>query len=227
MIVTQAPPDPAGIVLVLHGGQETSRRPARRHQLAVLRMIPIARAAAAASDQLVVLRVLHAVRGWNGADASPVADAQWAIAEAHRRYGADLPTCLIGHSMGGRTAFRAAGDPSVRSVIGLAPWLPPGEPVAQVTGRKVLIVHGSADRTTAPGESAAFARALAGRAAQVSYVEVPGEKHGMLRRRDAFDGLAAGFAAGTLAGVPPDRTDLSGHPNILGRALAGEARLIA
>ena len=231
LIVTQAPTDPLGIVLVLHGGQEQSRRRVRHSNAAVLRMVPVARRIAATSDRLVVLRLLYLVRGWNATDASPVADAQWAVTEAHRRYGADLPVSLVGHSMGGRTAMRAAGHPSVRSVVGLAPWLPAGEPTAQLAGRQVLIVHGTADRTTSPLESTAFARSLQGLAAQVTYVEVPGAGHAMLRRRHVFDGLAAGFSAGTLLGhthlIGGRQSDMSAVSNLLGRAFAGEPWLVA
>ena len=231
LILTRAPKKPAGIVLVLHGGREDGWTPVRTHQLAVVRMIPIARRIAAAGrGQLAVVRVLDVVRGWNGAASSPVADAQWAVAHALERFG-DLPVGLVGHSMGGRAAMRAAGSPNVRSVVGLAPWLPAGEPTEQLRGKQVLIVHGSADRMTSPAGSAAFARSLAGVAAQVSYVEVPGEKHAMLRRRDAFDGLAAAFATGTLLG--PDaartgrRTETGPLSNLLRQALAGNSWLVA
>ena len=150
LITTAAPKRPDGIVLVLHGGRENGRSPVRANQLAVLRMVPIARRVAAAGrGRLAVVRVLDVVRGWNGADASPVADTHWAVEQCLERFG-DLPVGLIGHSMGGRAALRAAGARNARCVVGLAPWLPPGEPTEQLRGRRVLIVHGSADRMTSP-----------------------------------------------------------------------------
>ena len=146
LIVTAASERPDGIVLVLHGGRENGRSPVRANHLAVLRMIPVARQAAAAGHgRLAVVRVLDVVRGWNGADAAPVADTRWAVEQCLERYG-DLPVGLIGHSMGGRAAMRAGDAPNVRSVVGLAPWLPPGEPVGQLRGKRVLIVHGTAAR---------------------------------------------------------------------------------
>ena len=127
--------------------------------------------------------------------------------------------------------MRAAGAPNVRSVVGLAPWLPPGEPTGQLRGKQVLIVHGSADRMTSPARSAEFANALVGVADQVSYVEVPGERHAMLRRRDAFDGLAAAFVTGTLLGAGSARTgrrtETGPLANILQQALAGQRWLVA
>jgi pimeloyl-ACP methyl ester carboxylesterase len=231
LITTAAPTRPEGIVVVLHGGRENDRTPVRARQLAVLRMIPIARrVAAAGTGRLAVVRVLDVVRGWNGGDAAPVGDARWAVEQCLERFG-DLPVGLIGHSMGGRAALRAGDAPNVRSVVGLAPWLPPGEPTAQLRGRRVLIVHGSADRMTSPDSSAAFARVLAGVAERVSYVSVPGEKHAMLRRRDAFDGIAAAYTAATLLG--PDaptgggRTKTGPLTNIIRQALAGERWLVA
>ena len=218
-------------MLVLHGGRENGRTPVRAHQLAVVRMIPIARrVAAAGGGRLAVVRVLDVVRGWNGADAAPVADTRWAVEQCLERYG-DLPVGLIGHSMGGRAALRAADAPNVRSVVGLAPWLPPGEPTAQLRGKRVLIVHGSADRMTSPDGSAAFARSLAGVAERISYVSVPDEKHAMLRRRDAFDGVAGAFTAATLLGTDGGdtglRTENGRVANIIRQALAGERWLVA
>jgi alpha-beta hydrolase superfamily lysophospholipase len=231
LIATAAPKRPDGIVLVLHGGREEGRTPVRATQLAVLRMVPIARRVAAAGrGRLAVVRVLDLVRGWNGSDAAPVADTRWAVEHCLERFG-DLPVGLIGHSMGGRAAMRAAGAPNVRSVVGLAPWLPPGEPTEQLRGKRVLIVHGSADRMTSPEASAAFARSLAGVAAQVSYVSVPGEGHAMLRRPDAFDGVAAAFTAATLLGTDAAhagrRTKTGPVANVIRQALAGERWLEA
>lgn len=231
LIATAAPEQPEGIVLVLHGGREDDHTPARTRQLAVLRMAPIARRVAAAGrGRLAVVRVLNVVRGWNGLDAAPVEDTHWALEQCRERFG-DLPVGLIGHSMGGRAAMRCAGAPNVRSVVGLAPWLPPGEPTAQLHGRRVLIVHGSADRMTSPDASAAFARSLAAVAEQITYVDVAGEHHAMLRRRATFDGLAAAFITGTLLG--PDaarsgrRTETGPLTNLSRQALAGQHQLSA
>ncbi len=243
VLFSAAPASPRGLVVVLHGGRERSEAVVRANQLAVLRMALIARRiAAAGAGQLVVARVLNRFRGWNGDQMSPVRDARGAMELLRSRFGADLPICLVGHSMGGRTAMRVAGEHGVRSVVGLAPWLPPGEPTAQLRGKQVLIVHGRADRMTSAAGSAAFARSIARQGATVSYVEVPREGHSMLRRQDAFDGLAAGFAAATLLGAGTATSD--GSPggdsrrvgarigaevpaDLLRKALAGEAWLVA
>lgn len=233
--MTRVPSEPRGIVLVLHGGRDRSRLPVQRTQLAVLRMVPIAaRIARTAGRDLVVARELFSVRGWNGTDASPVDDVRWAVATLRERFPA-RPVCLVGHSMGGRAAMRAAGEEGVRSVVGLAPWLPLGEPTAQLAGRRVLIVHGSADRMTDPDGSAAFARSLAGVAVSVSYVRVPGGEHTMLRRRGVWEGLAAGFAARSLLGADDDlaveradaQSDSRAIANLVHKAVAGEPWLVA
>ena len=84
------------------------------------------RAAARGTRQgLAVWAVHYRYRGWNGRQASPLADVGWALAEVRRRHG-DVPVVLLGHSMGGRAALRRPGDPSVRAVLALAPWLPDG-----------------------------------------------------------------------------------------------------
>lgn len=217
-------------MLVLHGGRENGRTAVNARQLAVLRMVPIARRVAAAGrGRLAVVRLLDVVRGWNGADASPVADTRRAVERCLERFG-DVPVGLVGHSMGARAAMRAAGSPNVGPVVGLAPWLPAGEPTEQLRGRRVLIVHGSADRMTSPSGSAAFARSLDGVAELVSLVDVAGGEHAMLRHRDAFEGLAAAFTTAALLGADAarsgGRTENAAITNISRRALAGERWLV-
>ena len=168
-------------------------------QLSVLRMVPIARRAArAGAGRLAVYRLLNSVRGWDTRHA-PVRDAAWALDEIAERHGRRLPTCLIGHSLGGRAAILSAGAPEVRGVVALAPWILPGDLPSEPAGRRFLIVHGDHDRIADPRRAAAVAEAL-GRQAEVTYVLVEGGSHAMLRRRDLFDGLAADFAALVLLG---------------------------
>ena len=78
------------------------------------------------ADGLAVVSLRHCMRGWNGDLRSPVADARWALDQFRERFG-DVDVALVGHSMGGRTALAVADDPSVRSVVALAPWIEPGD----------------------------------------------------------------------------------------------------
>jgi len=121
---------PRGIVVVAHGGREVGTEPVTATQLAVLRMIPLAWAIrqAVRDDGIEVRRPLFTVRGWNGAQASPVPDLARALDDIRARFGT-VPVVLAGHSMGARAALRVAGHPAVIAVAGLAPWLPAGEPV--------------------------------------------------------------------------------------------------
>lgn len=228
--IVTAPRHPEGIVLLLHGGRERGFGRVRANQLAVIRMMPIAWQVARAGDRrLAVVRLQNRVRGWNRPELPPVEDARWALARVRERFGPDLPICLIGHSMGGRSAMRVAGEKGVHSVVGLAPWLPDGEPITQLAGRQVLLVHGSKDRTTSPVESQRFADALRAVAASISLVVVPGERHGLLRRRGIVEELTAGFARATLLGTDPaqaTQTESAPVANLLQRVLAGEARLV-
>ena len=59
-----------------------------------------------------------------------------------------MPVAIVGHSMGGRTACRVADHDLVRGVVALAPWLPPGEPVAALAGRSLHAAHGRRDHIT-------------------------------------------------------------------------------
>jgi pimeloyl-ACP methyl ester carboxylesterase len=199
--VTQAAAnrEPRGIVLVAHGGQSASTAPVTVTQLAVLRMIPIATAIrrAVSADGIEVRRPLFSVRGWNGAQASPAGDLTRILDEIHARSPA-VPVVLVGHSMGARAAMRVAGHPAVIAAAGLAPWLPPAEPVDQLAGRRVLLAHGTADRTTSPAETWAYAdRARA--VCDLTAIKVSRGDHPMLRRAPLWHSIAAEFTRAAFA----------------------------
>jgi alpha-beta hydrolase superfamily lysophospholipase len=188
-----------GVVLVAHGGQASSTASTSALQPAVLRMIPVAAAIrqGVRGSGAVVRRPRFRVRGWNGAQASPVGDLNDALDAIEAEFG-PVPVVLVGHSMGARAAVRAAGHPAVSAVAGLAPWLPPGEPAGQLAGRRVLLAHGTADSITSPAETWAFlerARAIT----EVAAVEVRDGDHPMLRRARLWHAIAAEFARAALA----------------------------
>jgi dienelactone hydrolase len=187
------------VALVLPGGQATSVKPASARQLTARRMRPFAAGIHKAGRDagLAVWQVRYRYRGWNGEQASPLADIGCALDEARRRHG-DVPVVLLGHSMGGRAALRMGGDQSVRAVLAFAPWLPDGEPAGQLAGRRVLIAHGSLDRVTSARASRAFADDATAAGAQVTWVEVRGDTHAMLLRYRTWQRLAISF---TLAGL--------------------------
>ena len=183
-----------GVVVVAHGGEEESNEPVTDSQLAVLRMVSFARAIrhALADGKFLVLRPRFTVRGWNGAAASPVGDLLTLLDGIRARDGA-VPVTLVGHSMGGRAALRAAGHPSVHAVAALAPWVPRGEPAAQLAGRRVLLAHGNRDTITSPRDTWAFAE-RAREFTPVTAIEVRDGEHTMLRRGRLWHDLAAEFA---------------------------------
>ncbi len=79
--------------------------------------------------------------------------------------------------MGARAALRAADDPQVRGVVALAPWCPPGEPVAHLADRTILALQDEADRiTSATGTWRYLARAHAA-GARVLGIRMPGGHH--------------------------------------------------
>ena len=150
----------------------------RARQVAVLRMLPFAhRITRDGSGRVAVARLRYAVRGWNATgdqQPAPVRDAEWALRQLTERFPG-LPIGLIGHSMGGRTAMRIGGHPQVRGIVGLAPWLSAGEPVDQLAGRRVLLMHGDGDRMTSAAATAAFGSRLEAVGASVSMVAVTGD----------------------------------------------------
>jgi alpha-beta hydrolase superfamily lysophospholipase len=221
--VDQPPVTPAAIALVLHGGRAKSTAAVRPWSLPAARMLPFVRALrhAGADQGLVVARLRYQERGWNGPAQSPVPDARWAITELAARFPG-LPLGLVGHSMGGRTAMYVADEPSVVSVVGLAPWIEPGDPIDALRGRKVLIVHGDADRVTDPAASADFTSRMRPIANSAAYVSIAGGKHAMLARAGVWHELAADFTTTALFGKTENRTSDAVVANVVAKALAGQ-----
>lgn len=221
--LTVRPPDdePRAIALVLHGGRARSEGRVRANQLAVVRMAPFAGGLARAGRRrgLAVARMRYLQRGWNGVAQAPVADVRWVLDELAKRYPG-VPVALVGHSMGGRAAIYAADHPSVRAVVGLAPWLEPNDPYRSVAGCDVLVVHGDADRITSPGASAAWTRRAATVAASAAYVSVRGEGHAMLRRAGLWHELTADYVVAKMLG------DNATGTGVVAKVLAGEPSLV-
>ncbi|MEU0334776.1 alpha/beta hydrolase [Streptomyces sp. NPDC006193] len=207
-------PQPAsvsGAVLLLPGGEEVSaRRPSPVRAMTLVRSLGRALARAGRAEGLAVHPVHYRYRGWNGSEAHPAADAEWATEEVVRRYG-DVPVCLAGVDMGARAALRAGGHEAVGSVVALAPWLPeedvaaPAEPVKQLAGRRVLIVHGTNDGRTDPELSFRFAARAKKANREVCRFEVHSDGHGLHGHREEVLCLAVDFAMGALFGHPVSR----------------------
>ncbi|WP_328911128.1 alpha/beta fold hydrolase [Streptomyces sp. NBC_00234] len=192
---------PSAAVLLLHGGREagTGPPPFGPLNLPAVRMRPFRRAVAKATGPAGVLvrSVRYTVRGWNGPREDPLQDAVRAL-DALRREAGDIPVVLVGHSMGGRASLRAAGHPLVRAVVGLAPWCPPEDPVAQLADRDVVLIHGTHDRVTSPRASEVLADRARRAGARTCLVTVEGGDHAMLRSADRWHELTAALVTGLL-----------------------------
>jgi dienelactone hydrolase len=98
--------------------------------------------------------VRYRVKSWNKLD--------WCIEDARSAISAvGAPrTLLLGFSMGGAVAVAAADEPSVETVLGLAPWLPDRLSLEPLRGRRLRILHGALDRPFLgiPGVSPAASR---------------------------------------------------------------------
>jgi len=194
------------IALVLHGGQAVNTTPTMARQLAVLRLIPVARSLASAGGSmgLGVWRLRYRYRGWNKEAADPVTDVRWALHRLREEHG-DVPIVLVGHSMGGRAALRAAAEPGVVAVLGLAPWVPPGEPIEQLRGRRLLVVHGTRDRLTSHAASRELVDAVRGQAAgeaEATCINLRRSGHAMLWRFPLWKALTTEFVLHSGLGRP-------------------------
>ncbi|MFF2653245.1 alpha/beta hydrolase [Streptomyces sp. NPDC058045] len=207
-----APPEAGvgGAVLLLPSGTEQSARGPSPLAEAALRPLARRLARAGRAEGLAVHLVRYRTRGWNGAQAGPAEDAEWAADEVVRRYG-DVPVCLAGTGTGGRAALRAAGHEAVDSVLALAPRLPdegtaaPPEPVRQLAGRQVLIVHGTNDTRSDPESSFRLAERAKKANRGVCRFEVHADGHGLRQYRAEVALLAVDFVLGTLFGHPMPR----------------------
>jgi pimeloyl-ACP methyl ester carboxylesterase len=198
--------DTTAAVLVLAGGKAKSFALSDPSQLTAVRMRPFAALLHRRGQPhgLAVWTVRYRYRGWNGVERSPVMDVQWALDEVRRRHG-EIPVVLLGHSMGGRVALAAGGDPLIRGVCALAPWTESSDSVAQLAGSTLLIAHGNLDRMTSPRASKDYAMRAAQVAARVGYVVVRGDLHAMVFRWRAWHRLAVGFTLGSLGITPMPR----------------------
>ncbi|MEU1481645.1 alpha/beta hydrolase [Streptomyces sp. NPDC001668] len=202
-------PEPAavsGVVLLLPGGDETSlRRPSSMRLPSAVRALGRRLARAGHPDGLAAHLVHYRYRGWNGSEAHLAHDATWAADEVVRRYG-DVPVSLVGVDMGARAALRAGGHEAVNSVVAVAPWLPEEdvaatpEPVKQLVGRRVLIVHGTNDEQTDPELSFRLASRAKKANREVCRFEVHSDGHGLHQYRAEVHALTEDFVMGALFG---------------------------
>nr|WP_245695359.1 alpha/beta family hydrolase [Streptomyces antibioticus] len=202
------PARPRAAVLLLHGGREAGLTPSRPWHPAALRMRPFHRAIEAAlpHGDVALARVRYRLRGWNDVRADPVPDTLDALNRLTELVG-PVPTVLVGHSMGARAALHAAGHPQVCAVLALAPWWPSGEPVQQLAGRQVVVLHGEDDRVTSPVDSAECVRRARGTATAAAMGVVRDGDHAMLRRHRFWHRTAASVVAHLL--------DPAAHPDPL------------
>jgi pimeloyl-ACP methyl ester carboxylesterase len=131
---------------------------------------------------LAFAEVRYRVKSWNTLD--------WCIEDAReavQAVGAQR-TLLLGFSMGGIVSSSIADDPSVETVVGLAPWFPERLSLEPLRGKRLRVLHGSLDRALPgiPGVSPASSRRGFDRAvalgAEGEYTIVHGAVHGVALR---------------------------------------------
>jgi dienelactone hydrolase len=132
--------------------------------------------------ELAFAEVRYRIKSWNR--------LEWCIEDAREavREVAAQRTLLLGFSMGGIVSSRIAAEPSVETVIGLAPWFPERLSLEPLRGKRLRVLHGSLDRALPgiPGVAPASSRRGYDRAialgAEGEYTIIPGAVHGVALR---------------------------------------------
>ncbi|MGW1776317.1 alpha/beta fold hydrolase [Streptomyces sp. NPDC002104] len=191
-------------VLLLHGGRADALQAPPRLNLPSLRMRPFASALLRETfdEAVLIAHVRYRHRGWNGAHAHPVADALRALDEL-RALAGPVPVVLVGHSMGGRAALRAAADPQVKGVVALAPWWPASESTGHLRGRTVIALHDEADRVTAAADTWACLTRARSAGARVEGIRMPRGGHSMLRDAGRWHRVTVEAVDAVLGNGPP------------------------
>jgi len=173
---------PRAAVLVLHGGKVRSHARTRPWHLSVARARWLAAdlRRSLTPEAVSVVRLRFSVRGWNGPERSPVADA-WAALDRLAVRLPLVPVVVAGHSMGGRAAVAVADHPSVTGVVALAPWLPADESVTPLRGRLLSVLHGTDDTWTSPAMSRDFVDRARRAGVAAGFTPIDGGGHFMLR----------------------------------------------
>lgn len=198
-----------GIALFCHGGTVASLEPPRERALSVARIRAIEQFvhSSTAGRGIATALVRYRLAGWNGEAADAYQDVRWSLEQLREEHGRDVPIVLVGHSMGGRAALRAGGEPQVTAVCALAPWTPPGEPVMHLRDQTVTILHGRGDRWVPARLSEEFGVRARRAGARVARFTLPGG-HSMLRRAHRWHTFTRDVVlAGT--GLEPMRTDIA------------------
>jgi pimeloyl-ACP methyl ester carboxylesterase len=171
------PADATAAVVCLNGGQ---RREVEGTWSATLEWL--VRRLAPEFPGLTFGEVKYRIKSWRRLDAC-VDDARAALEALHAPR-----TLLLGFSMGGAVSILAAGEPSVETVLGLAPWIPDRLELDALRGRRLRVLHGTLDQALPgiPGVSAAgshrgFERARA-LGVDGEYTLVNGGLHGVALR---------------------------------------------
>jgi len=89
-----------------------------------------------------------------------------------------------------------------RGAVALAPWLPDTEPVAQLAGRDLVVLHGTRDLTTSARASARFFARAAPLARRAACVQPRWSGHGMLLRAGLWHRLTAEFVRAVVDDAP-------------------------
>lgn len=205
LTMSPIPDDLRGLVLMLHGGAEYGQRPVDHRSLALRRTRAMFDSISPSfvEQGYAVALLRFVVKGWNaspGGQPAPVRDARLALADLRTDFPG-VPTLMLGHSMGARTAVWAADEPDVVGVVGLAPWFPADEPVGALAGKQVVAVHGSRDRITSPKASRIFIERAGAVAEEARYVDMPNRGHYMLAGARDWNAAAVRESLGVLSRV--------------------------
>jgi dienelactone hydrolase len=162
-------------------------------------MWPLAWVAHEAAPDAAIGLARYRYRGWNGEAADPAADM---LALVDGLPSAVTRVVLIGHSMGARAIMRCACHRLVDWLLLLAPWLPGGEPTADIGSRGLVVAHGDGDRVTDPAATDEYVRRMREAGNAVAFFTALGETHALLRRPGDWNELTGRVVRAAITGTP-------------------------
>ena len=198
------------VLALLHGGIGTARPTAGWQDPAYLRMLSfVPTVLTAGRGRVAVAVVRHAQHGWlrqgdgtwDGSDVQPGGALEHLLDGLSEVVPDGGSLHLVGHSSGGWAAIRALSDARVSSILGLAPYVAPREPLPTRQDARVVIAHGAMDSVTSARDSRAYVQRLVRAGIDAEFHDVSRGDHAMMLNAAAWQAIVHRYVGSCVSGT--------------------------